>query len=98
MTFRRRLWDFLRTPFAWREVRDSGVWLYEENEITGARRALRVSRCYQPQDFDWLDGGGFDRRPRPPTTGSGVRVLPSSPCSLPVHECAPPRSREQEWS
>lgn len=52
--------------FAWRLVRDQGVWGYYENAVTGERRAVRLwSSGYSPLDIDWLE-----RRParasRPP--------------------------------
>lgn len=51
----KRLWAIIATPFSWEDVRDSGVWLYQENKITGARRALPLCEGgYQPQDLEWL--------------------------------------------
>jgi hypothetical protein len=53
---------WLRSLFAWRTVRDSGVYLYQENAVTGARRAMRYNvGGAQPLDHDWLDR----RLPRP---------------------------------
>ena len=49
--------DRIRSWFAWRTVRDSGVWLYEENTVTGARRVSRIGGGHQPQDLTWLSGG-----------------------------------------
>lgn len=48
---------WVRSLFAWRFVRDSGVWLYSENTVTGERKALRIGSCWQPVDLDWLDNG-----------------------------------------
>lgn len=49
---------WLRALFGWHDVRCSGVWLYQENAVTGARRARRVlTGLHQPIDFDWLDAG-----------------------------------------
>lgn len=48
--------------FAWSPVRDSGVWMYEQNEITGKRRATRYNyNVWQPLDANWLKGKGHDR-------------------------------------
>lgn len=46
---------WLRSLFAWRQVRDTGVWLYLENDITGARHVFRVGGGWQPVDVDWLE-------------------------------------------
>lgn len=46
---------WLLSFFAWREVRDTGVWLYLENDITGARRVVRVGGGWQPVNADWLE-------------------------------------------
>jgi len=48
--------------FAWREVRDTGIWVYSENRITGQRKALRISRCFQPLDWRWLMEGRGEPR------------------------------------
>ena len=49
---------FIRSLFAWRLVKVSGVYGYEQNTVTGARRAVRVnSGGYSPVDLDWLDAG-----------------------------------------
>lgn len=48
---------WLRSLFAWREVRWQGVWRYDVNDITGQRRAVRESRCFQPLDLTWLRSG-----------------------------------------
>lgn len=46
---------WLRAIFAWETRRDTGVWLYQENAVTGQRRITRISPCgYQPSDFGWL--------------------------------------------
>lgn len=83
---------WFRSLFAWREYRHSGVWLYEQNDVTGHRRAFKVSSCYQPVDLEWLTAGAlpavafgaqgrevFAERwtmPPPPRGGSGA----SRPC------------------
>lgn len=51
---------WLRSLFAWREVRNKNVWAYYENAVTGERRAVRVGGGWQPLDIDWLE-----RRTRP---------------------------------
>lgn len=57
-----RLWRWIKVQFAWEIVRDSGVYVYEENAITGERRAIPYSLAYQPLDREWL-------RNRPSPTG-----------------------------
>jgi hypothetical protein len=51
------MFRWFKSLFAWRTVRDSGVWLYKENTITGRRKAFRYVQAYQPLDFDWLEAG-----------------------------------------
>jgi hypothetical protein len=52
--FRAMLW--FRALFAWETCRDTGVWLYQENKLTGARRIIRISYFgYQPIDNRWLN-------------------------------------------
>lgn len=66
-----RWWKSL---FAWRHVDDLGVWRYEENTVTGKRRAIRIAACHGPQHSQWLKGGKWERtRPPPPT---GVKAAP----------------------
>lgn len=51
---------WLRTIFGWRLVRDSGAWVYEENVITGERRATRIAGSgWQPIDAAWLHPARF---------------------------------------
>ncbi len=47
---------WLRSIFAWETVRDSGVWIYQENRLTDARRVIYVGPGYQPLDDYWLKG------------------------------------------
>ena len=47
---------WLRIIFAWETKRDSGVWIYQENRITGARRVFYRGAGYQPLDVHWLQG------------------------------------------
>lgn len=48
----------IRSLFAWRTIRDQGVWLYEENAVTGARRATRIrGDVWSPINWDWLEAG-----------------------------------------
>jgi hypothetical protein len=43
---------------AWRSIRCNGVWSYQQNRRTGARRAIRMAGAgYQPVDAAWLRGG-----------------------------------------
>ncbi len=51
----------IKSLFAWRDVNIEGKWLYQENAITGRRRAVSLSGGYSPLDFDWLDEGSLDR-------------------------------------
>lgn len=52
---------WVRALFAWRTVRDRGVWRYQENRITGKRRAQRMQATgHQPVDRAWLEGGSDD--------------------------------------
>lgn len=46
---------WLKSIFAWRTVADTGVWLYEQNDITGARRVCRVGGGHQPQAMGWVE-------------------------------------------
>jgi len=46
--------------FAWRQVHGVGgiAWKYEENAITGQRRATLQTPCgYQPINYEWLSAG-----------------------------------------
>lgn len=55
------LFDHIRSWFAWKEYRDTGVWKYLENQITGERKAIRSNlEGYQPKIFRWLNGGEWD--------------------------------------
>lgn len=47
---------WLSSIFAWRVVRNSGAWLYYENNVTGKRKVIRIAGSgYQPLDKEWLD-------------------------------------------
>jgi hypothetical protein len=49
---------WMKSLFAWRGVRNQGVWLYKENAVTGARKAVRINRGgYSPIDLVWLGDG-----------------------------------------
>jgi hypothetical protein len=51
---RAMLW--FRALFAWETCRNTGVWLYQENKLTNARRIIRIaSSGYQPIDEKWLN-------------------------------------------
>ena len=62
---------WLRSLIAWRTVHDSGVWLYQENAVTGARRALRFSPGHQPRRDQWLAGGAWKQPLPAPPVASG---------------------------
>lgn len=48
---------WLRSIFAWKAVRNTGVWLYYENDITGRRRAVKIMDAHQPLDRSFLRKG-----------------------------------------
>ena len=55
------MWKWLRAALAWRTVpMPASIWTYQENRITGKRRAIRTSRCFQPVNCEWLGGGAGD--------------------------------------
>ena len=52
---------WLRSLFAWRDAFCTGVWLYQENSVTGRRRLVRVlDHGHQPIDRRWLAGHSSD--------------------------------------
>jgi len=54
------LLDHLLAPFAWRTVREKGGYAYQENDLTGARRAVRLqNKGYTPCDLGWVETGGW---------------------------------------
>ena len=57
---------WLRSLFGWRTVDIRGVWLYRENLITGARRAVRISKDWGPVDHQWLNGERSELLSGPP--------------------------------
>ena len=50
---------WFRSIFAWRDaLTNSPIWLYQENSVTGARRAIRIGRgSWSPLNWHWLRGG-----------------------------------------
>ena len=50
-----RVIKWIKGIFAWRIVRDTGVWTYWENPVTGAREARWSGGCYQPVNYDFLN-------------------------------------------
>lgn len=57
-----------RSLFAWQTVMRLGVYAYEQNEVTGARRAVRLTTgCHSPIDQIWLDTGERSKPSRPPS-------------------------------
>lgn len=72
-----RVAKWWKSLFAWRLVGELGVWRYEENVATGKRRAIRIGAPFGPQHSQWLNGGSWEqRRPLPPSCGSGIRPAP----------------------
>lgn len=66
---------WLRSLFAWREVRNTGVHSYQQNAITGRRRVLRrMAGGYQPVDGRWLTFGEWEDAPH-----AGLRPLVPRP-------------------
>ena len=51
----RRIFLWLRYVFAWHPVRETGVWTYWENALTGQRAVSRSGSGYQPIDDRWLN-------------------------------------------
>lgn len=59
-----RITDRLRSWFAWRAVRSTGVWVYSVNDVTGQRSATWLGGGYQPLDHGWLREGDRVSGPR----------------------------------
>lgn len=64
----KRLINWARSLAAWREVGRRGVWRYDQNLITGQRRATRIVELYGPIDRVFIRPGdkiidcmGFER-------------------------------------
>lgn len=52
------MFRFIRSIFAWQFVKIDGIWLYEQNAVSGRRRATEIlAGGYSPVDLDWLDAG-----------------------------------------
>lgn len=48
---------WLKSLFAWREVFRTGVWVCEENRVTGKRRVWRWNISgHSPKPTGWLKG------------------------------------------
>lgn len=46
---------WFKSLFAWKDVFQAGVYMYQENTITGERRCIRyISGGYSPKDTTWL--------------------------------------------
>lgn len=56
------MFTWLRSLFAWEFVGELGVWRYEQNRITGARRAYNLSGMHGPKHSQWLAGGAWERQ------------------------------------
>lgn len=65
-----RILTWWRSPLAWHRSHQKGVWEYQENLITGERRAIRISGCHGPLDNDWLERREPVARPYPPPPSS----------------------------
>lgn len=49
---------WFKSLFAWKQIRNTGVWLYEENTVTGKRRATLINTgCWQPMDRTFMRKG-----------------------------------------
>jgi hypothetical protein len=48
---------------AWRRMMTTAVWLYQENIVTGQRRAIWRGSGYQPVDDTWLRRGDIVHGP-----------------------------------
>ena len=49
-----RLLRRMLSPFAWRDARCMSEWVYQENALTGDRRAVHLGRGYAGCDIGWL--------------------------------------------
>jgi hypothetical protein len=55
-----KIWQRLLEITSWTTVRDTGVWLYQQNYRTGARRVRRAQPSgYQPVDQGWVKTGSW---------------------------------------
>lgn len=72
------MFRWMRSLLAWRVVDDTGVWIYEQNSITGNRRIVRRSySVHQPVNRAWLKGGPLEIPRRPPgAEWADTRPLP----------------------
>lgn len=67
---------WFRSLFAWRPVRNTGVWLYEQNSVTGRRRAIDAGGCYQPLDRSFMrDGDIVVSRRGTYAIGTGAEII-----------------------
>lgn len=49
---------FVRALFGWRVHHFAGCWRYDQNAVTGQRRAaIAIVGGYSPLDFEWLNDG-----------------------------------------
>ena len=78
---------WLKSLFAWKDIRDSGVWIYSENAVTGQRKAYRYGGGWQPLDYSFLRKGDMvvDHR--------GVRLVATTFAPLPAGYPIPPSHR-----
>lgn len=72
---------WMRVCLAWRTVREAGVYAYQQNDVSGSRRIIRLNTgCHSPMDLAWVKTGRFAEPPRPP----GPKPL-RRPGELPAH-------------
>lgn len=86
---------FFRSLFAWREIARHGVWVYFENEVTGARYADRYiiggHGGTHPAHDRWLAGGDWSyEKPRPPNYGLDVEFISRAQNRMRQHHGLPP--------
>lgn len=55
---------WLKSLFAWRDLRRVGVWVLSENAVTGQRCATWVGGCYGPLATGFIRNGDIVDGPR----------------------------------
>lgn len=52
----KNIWNSIREAFAWQSVGETYHWRYQENQITGQRRVIRIPTLgHSPYDAAWLN-------------------------------------------
>lgn len=68
------MWRWIKSKFAWRKVRDTGVKAYWMNTVTGDRMIVtyrtRQVTCHDPTDHDWLKEPPIRPAARPTVGGA----------------------------